>query len=46
LIQGNNVDLWVKKGGTSFKVAVYKQIAVNQKEDLELAVAKQVVPKL
>jgi hypothetical protein len=46
LVQGNNVDLWVKKGGTSFKVAVYKQIAVNQKEDLELAVAKQVVPKL
>ena len=43
---GNQADLWVKKGGTSFKVAVYKQIPVNQKQDLELAVAKQVVPKL
>jgi hypothetical protein len=46
LVQGTNVDLWVKKGGTSFKVTLYKQIAVNQKEDIELALARQVVPKL
>jgi hypothetical protein len=46
LVQGTNVDLWVKKGGTAFKVAVYKQLPVNQKQDLELALAKQVVPKL
>lgn len=46
LVEGTQVMLWVKKGGGSFKVAVYKQIAVDKKEAMELALAKQVVSKL
>ena len=46
LVEGTQVALWVKKGSNAFKVALYKQIAVAQKEDIELALAKQVVPKL
>ena len=45
-ILGDQVALWVKKGGGAFKVAVYKKIPVDQKEGIELALAKQVVPKL
>lgn len=46
LIEGTQVALWVKKGTSSFKVAVYKQIPVDQKETMELTLAKEVVPKL
>jgi hypothetical protein len=46
LVEGTQVALWVKKGGSSFKVAVYKQIPVDQKEEMELILAKEVVPKL
>jgi hypothetical protein len=46
VVQGTQVMLWVKKGGGAFKVAVYKQIPVDQKEGMELALAKQVVAKL
>jgi hypothetical protein len=46
LVEGTQVMLWVKKGSGAFKVAVYKQIPVDQKEKIELALAKQVVQKL
>jgi hypothetical protein len=45
-IQGTQVMLWVKKGNNAFKVAVYKQISIDQKEAMELTLAKQVAPKL
>lgn len=44
--QGTQVMLWVKKGGDAFKLAVYKQIPPGQKQDIELTLAKAVVPKL
>lgn len=40
------VDLWVKKGGNACKITVYKQIPVEQKQALELSLAKQVLAKL
>lgn len=46
LVEGTQVALWVKKGGGAFKVAVYKQIPVDQKEGMELTLAKNVVSKL
>jgi len=46
LIQGTQVMLWVKKGNGAFKVAVYKQISADQKEGMELTLAKEVIPKL
>jgi len=46
LVEGTQVALWVKKGSNAFKVAVYKQIPVDQKEGMELTLAKEVVPKL
>ena len=46
MVQGTQAMLWVKKGGTAFKLAIYKQIPAEQKEALELALAKLVVPKL
>jgi hypothetical protein len=46
VIVGTQVTLWVKKGGGAAKIDVYKQISVDQKEALELALAKQAVPKL
>jgi len=46
LVEGTQVMLWVKKGSSSFKVAIYKQIPVDQKEEMELTLAKEVVPKL
>lgn len=45
-IVGDQVALWVKKGGNAFKLAVYKKIPIDQKEVVELALARQVVPKL
>ena len=35
LIEGTQVMLWVKKGDSAFKLAVYKQIAPGQKESIE-----------
>jgi len=46
MVEGTQVMLWVKKGATTFKVEVYKQIPVDQKEAIELALAKQVIGKL
>jgi len=46
LVEGTQVMLWVKKGSNAFKVAVYKQIPVDQKEGMELTLAKKVAPKL
>jgi hypothetical protein len=43
---GTQVSLWVKKGGTAFKLAIYKEMAIDQKESMELALAREVVPKL
>jgi len=45
-VEGPQVTLQVKKGSTSIKVAVYKQIPVEQKEVMELTLAKTVLPKL
>ena len=38
--------LWEKKGGNACKITVYKQISVEQRQAIELSLAKQVVPKL
>jgi len=46
LVEGTQVMLWVKKGAASFKVAIYKQIPVAQKEAMELTLARQVAQKL
>ena len=46
LIEGTQVMLWVKKGDSAFKVAVYKQMPEGQKEAMELTLAKAVVQKL
>jgi hypothetical protein len=46
LVTGDQVGLLVKKGGSSFKVAVYATLPVDQKEAIELALAKEVVAKL
>lgn len=45
-VAGSQVGLLVKKGGVSFKVAVYATLPVAQKEALELALAKQVLASL
>ena len=45
-VQGTQVDLWMKKGSNACKITVYKQIPVEQKQALELSLAKQVVAKL
>ena len=45
-VLGTQVALWVKKGNGSFKVTVYKQIPVDQKEAMELTLGKQVASKL
>ena len=45
-VLGTQVDLWVKKGGNACKITLYKQIPVEQKQALELSLAKQVVAKL
>ncbi len=46
LAVGNNVGLIVKKGATAFKVAVYGEESLDQKEAIEKALAAQVVPEL
>jgi len=45
-VAGDQVGLLVKKGGISFKVAVYATLPVDKKEAMELALAKAVVAKL
>ncbi|MGE5147099.1 MAG: hypothetical protein ACM3N5_10135 [Candidatus Eiseniibacteriota bacterium] len=45
-VQGSQVTLEVKKGGAAFKVVIYKQMPTDQKEAMELKVAKEVMPKL
>jgi hypothetical protein len=45
-VAGPQVDLWVKKGGNACKITVYKQMPIEQKQAIELSLAKQVVPKL
>jgi hypothetical protein len=45
-VTGDQVGLLVKKGGVSFKVAVYAKIPVADKQAMELKLAKDVVGKL
>ena len=45
-VRGTQVDLWVKKGGNACKITIYKQIPVEQKQAIELSLAKQVMAKL
>ena len=45
-VTGDQVGLLVKKGGVSFKVAVYAKMPVADKEAMELKIARDVVAKL
>jgi hypothetical protein len=45
-VAGDQVGLLVKKGGVSFKVAVYAMLPVERKEAMELTLAKEVLAKL
>ncbi len=45
-VTGNQVGLLVKKGSTSFKVAVYATLSVDKKEAMELTLAKNALSKL
>jgi len=45
-VAGDQVGLLVKKGGVSFKVAVYATLPVDKKEAMELTLAKEVLAKL
>lgn len=45
-VAGDQVGLLVKKGGISFKVAVYARLPVDKKEAMELTLAKEVLAKL
>ena len=45
-IEGSQVALEVKQGGVAFKVSVYKEIPVDQKEGMELTLANGVLSKL
>ena len=45
-VTGEQVGLLVKKGGVSFKVAVYAKMPVADKQAIELKLAKDVVAKL
>ncbi|MEO8748520.1 MAG: hypothetical protein ABI379_12815 [Rhodanobacter sp.] len=45
-VAGDQVGLLVKKGNISFKAAVYARLPVEQKEALELALAKEALAKL
>ena len=45
-VSGDQVALFVKKGGSSFKVAVYAKLPVEEKAAMELKLAKQVVGRL
>jgi hypothetical protein len=45
-VAGDQVGLLVKKGGISFKVAIYATLTVDKKEAMELTLAKEVLAKL
>lgn len=45
-VTGDQAALFVKKGAVSFKVAVYAKIPTEEKEGMELKLAKEVVVKL
>jgi hypothetical protein len=45
-VEGSQVSLEVKKGSLAFKVSVYKRIPVDQKEAMELTLAKEVLSKI
>src|SRR4051812_31442833 len=45
-VNGDQAALFVKKGAVSFKVAVYARIPAEEKEAMELKLAKEVVAKL
>ena len=45
-VTGDQSALFVKKGAVSFKVAVYAKIPAEEKEAMELKLAKEVVSKL
>lgn len=45
-VAGNQAGLLVKKGSVSFKVTVYAPIPIDQKEAMELTLAKEAVAKL
>ena len=45
-VAGTQVGLLVKKGGVSFKVAVYATLPVGKKEAMELSLARRVLTKI
>ena len=45
-VTGDTAALFVKKGAVSFKVAVYARIPPEEKEAMELKLAREVVAKL
>jgi hypothetical protein len=45
-VTGDQAALFVKKGAISFKVAIYARIPAEEKEAMELKLAKEVVAKL
>ena len=45
-LTGDQAALFVKKGAVSFKVAVYAKMPAEEKEAMELKLAKEVVAKL
>ncbi len=45
-VTGDQAGLLVKKGAVSFKVAVYAKISLEEKEAMEMKLAKEVVAKL
>jgi hypothetical protein len=45
-VTGDQPMLFVKKGGVSFKVAVYAKLSADEKAAMELKLAKEVMAKL
>lgn len=45
-VTGDQAALFVKKGAVSFKVAVYAKLPVDEKEAMEMKIAKEVVARL
>jgi hypothetical protein len=45
-VTGDQAALFVKKGAASFKVAVYAKLSVEEKEGMELKLAREVAGKL
>jgi hypothetical protein len=45
-VTGDQATLFVKKGATSFKVAVYAKLPIGEKEAMEMKLAKEVAAKL